>query len=727
MGICYQGKTLKEAIDERDKLTHETGRFYGVERLELAEEDPAKFTRFQLRLVSTCIAARETARWVAASPASMGTGELVFMMALPEGDCVAASLGLIGHVCCAPYIIRSMAELRFDDNPEIREGDIFGCNDSYYGAPHANDCYTMVPIFYEGELIAWSVGINHIADVGTMVTGMTANVSPNVFTDGWAYPPIKTGENFKQHKWWELLWQRRTRMGSMNVLDDKMRVTGAVTLHDKILGIVREFGVDYFRRGLREILERERMQMVETIRAQVVPGTYKQLLFRPVRYKGVAGKLFPASDRDWLLHYPMEMELTPGCKVHFDFEGASSEAAFQGNAREPCVRMALALAWFPMIVHSVAVNTAMDYLQDLNCPPGSMLNPRNPFAATNASIQYMAAYCVAFQSCLSRAFFSRGYMEEYLMIENTMNAAGLSGVLGDGTTWACADFSFVGASNNAATPYADAQVCLLAAVNPQSDLGEVEIWEAFKPTQLTLGKNTVPNLCVHGKFRGGLGVNLCELVYDPGQYLTISTLVGTPAETGIFALGQGGGYPGLGQFTYIVHDTNIRKLLEQGEPYPTNFLEVKQWLKEGKLKAGKVELYRGETPNIECKDGDLLIASALTTAAWGDPLDRDLSLVERDVHYGWLTPDVVSKIYGAVTDEGGRVKAKDSEGLRRKLRLKRKERAVAAKEWWKKEREQVLKKDFSEDVYNMYADSLKYEKFHREFTGMWQLPEDYHL
>lgn len=516
-------------------------------------------------------------------------------------------------------------------------------------------------------------------------------------------------------------------MGAMNILDDKMRVTGAVSLHDKILEIVREFGVEYFRRGLREILERERVQMVETTRNQVVPGTYKQLLFRPVRYKGVAGKLFPGSDRDWLLHYPAEVQITTGCKVAFDFEGASSEAAFQGNAREPCIRMALALTWFPMIIHSVTVNTAMEYLQDLNCPPGSMLNPTNPFAATSASIQYMAGYAVAFQSCLSRAFFSRGYMEEYLMVENTMNAAGLSGILGDGTTWAGADFSFVGAASNAATPYADGQTCLLAAVNPQSDLGEIEIWESFKPSQLTLGKKMVPNLCSHGKFRGGLGVNLCELVYDRGRYLTISTLVGMPTETGIFALGQGGGYPGLGQFTYILHDTNMKEILEQGEVYPTNFLEVKQWLEEGRLKAGSVELYPGETPNIECKDGDLFVGSALTTAAWGDPLDRDLSLVERDVHYGWLTSDVVSKIYGAVTDEDGKVKVKESEELRQKMRLKRKERAVDAKEWWKKEREQVLKRDFSEDVYSMYADSLKYERFHREFTGVWQLPEDYCL
>jgi acetone carboxylase alpha subunit len=112
---------------------------------------------------------------------------------------------------------------------------------------------------------------------------------------------------------------------------------------------------------------------------------------------------------------------------------------------------------------------------------------------------------------------------------------------------------------------------------------------------------------------------------------------------------------------------------------------------------------------------------------WGDVLERDLSLVERDVHYGWIIPDVARSIYGVVTDKDGKVKAKETEDLRQKMRLRRKERSIDAKDWWKKEREQVLRKDFSEDVYNMYADCLKYPKFRREFMGMWQLPEDYRL
>ena len=58
MGICYQGKTLSEIVDERERLHKETGYAYGLEKLDFVESDPAKFMRFQMRLVAGCINAR---------------------------------------------------------------------------------------------------------------------------------------------------------------------------------------------------------------------------------------------------------------------------------------------------------------------------------------------------------------------------------------------------------------------------------------------------------------------------------------------------------------------------------------------------------------------------------------------------------------------------------------------------------------------------------------------
>src|SRR4030042_5858565 len=109
MGICYQGKTLKEIVQDRERLFKESGYAYGLEKLDLVESDPAKFMRFQFRLVSACINARETAKMISANPMSMIQGELLFLLANAEGDVTAASYGLAGHFQSFPYILRSIA------------------------------------------------------------------------------------------------------------------------------------------------------------------------------------------------------------------------------------------------------------------------------------------------------------------------------------------------------------------------------------------------------------------------------------------------------------------------------------------------------------------------------------------------------------------------------------------------------------------------------------------
>ncbi|MFC2000609.1 hydantoinase B/oxoprolinase family protein [Chloroflexota bacterium] len=726
MGICHDGKTLKETVEEKERLHRETGYAYGLEGLELVESDPAKFMRFQLRLVAACINARETAKLISASPVAMLMGELLFMLANPGGDCVAASYGLAGHIMSFPFIVRSIAELDFEEDPGIKEGDIFGTNDSYYGAPHNADNYSWLPVFYKGELIAWAVGLNHITDVGGLQPGNLSMISPSVFTDGFTYPPTKTGENFKQHKWWDLHWKRRTRTEAFNILDDKMRVAGAISLHNKVLEIVEEFGVDYFRKGLKEIIERERRVLVERIKSQAVPGKYRYLHLNAVRYKGVVGRLFASSNRDWLIHDCGELHVLRDGSLFLDVEGLTSEGDFHCNAYESTVRMAASLGCWPMFAYTATLNTALTYMTHWNLPSGSMFNPQNPFAATVMSLIFPATLCFMFQNCLSYAYFARGFPEECLPGEGRGIGYGLAGVFADGFPWAGGDMCLITCVSSNALPYKDGEPAAFCTPNPATDQGETELAEFVQPTNLTLGKKLVPNYCGHGKFRGGLGIGMCQMIDKPGRSLTLAAMAATGAM-GRAGMGMCGGYPGPDDVVYFAHGTNIRELLGEGHTYPKDFAQLSEWIRDGRLKAESVEVYQGPSPNVECRDGDLFACATNGQGGWGDPLERDISLVERDVRYGWITPDVAAGVYGVMIDGGGRAKATESNDLRQKMHNRRKLSSVDARDWWANEREQVLRKGFCEDVYNMYADCLNYEKFRREFVGMWLLPQDFSL
>ncbi len=726
MGICHQDKTLKQIVDEREQLFQNTGHAFGLEKLDLVEEDPAKFMRFQMRLVAACINARETAKLISANPMSMVQGELLFMLAGPEGDVVSASYGLAGHIQCMPFIIKSIADLGFEDDPGIFEGDIFHCNDAMYGPPHNADNYTWLPVFHNGELVSWTVGLNHIVDVGGIQPGGLGTISTSVFTDGFTVPPTKTGAQFRQHKWWELHWKRRTRTELFNVLDDKMRAAGIVVLHDRIQEIIEEFGVDYYRQGLKEIIERERRVLVDRIKTMTVPGKYNYLHFDWVGYKGTLGRLWPASNRNWMLHKPAEVQIRGDGTIRTNLEGLASEGEFHCNAYEPAVRMLTSLGMWPMFAYTETINSSLLYMTDWNIPPGSMFNPQNPWAATVMGLGLVAGYIYAFTNTLSYAFFARGFLEETFPQDPSGIGYGISGVLRDGFQWAGGDMALLTCQAEGATPYHDGFPAAINSPNPATDMGEMEITEFLMPTQVNIGRKLIPDYCGHGKFRGGLGLGVLQMVNEPGIFLQIATF-GDTHGLGACATGRAGGYPTANNVVMYAHGTNMRELLASGNAYPTDFTEVSQWLQEGKLKAENVEVYNGSTPTIQMQDGDLYSTSAGSRGGWGDILERRYDLIEEDVKLGWMTPESVRSVYGAVVDSEGNIDVQASDDLREEMRNRRKERSIDARDWWEQERQTVLGKSWPEDVYSMFADNLKWEKSRTEFFGMWQLAEDYTL
>ena len=296
--------------------------------------------------------------------------------------------------------------------------------------------------------------------------------------------------------------------------------------------------------------------------------------------------------------------------------------------------------------------------------------------------------------------------------------------------WGFTYFSLAGADSTGARPYKDGETLCVSHLNPESDAGEDEEFEVYMPPFLLLGKTFLPDSCGYGKYRGGVGMQVVMLVVEPGKMVRQSAACGSSAYTTQGGSGSSGGYPGLVGWNMAFHDTNMRQLIEAGEGYPSTLAEIQSWIREGKLKVGETEIWGGDVAPTSYKDGDLHVFIAGSQGGWGDPLDRDLGLVEKDLNEGWVSPEANRAVYGAIAKRVGREWKVDREATakaQQEMRRKRKERAISAKEWWAEQRQRVLNNDFSQPVCNLYGDVLKYEKFRRQFIGTWQLPEDYAL
>lgn len=75
---------------------------------------------------------------------------------------------------------------------DIRDGDVFISNDPYVGGvSHTNDVVVTMPVFFDGELVAWTANKGHWMDVGGMRPGSTTPDATELFQEGLILPEIR--------------------------------------------------------------------------------------------------------------------------------------------------------------------------------------------------------------------------------------------------------------------------------------------------------------------------------------------------------------------------------------------------------------------------------------------------------------------------------------------------------------------------------------------------------
>lgn len=718
--------TLKELIAKRDELTKSTGHYYGIKELSLLKSDPVKFERFYSRLHAGVLAAQEVAKYVTASPGSREMGESLWTLTTPEGDTLAISLGFTGHLNSSKVAIRYMAEKNFDENPGINDGDVFVTDDGETaGAPHPGDTYTYVPVVIDGEVIAWAMAVNHIMEAGAPVAGSWPGFAVDTFMDGFVVPPIKTGENLRQFTWWEEMWNRRTRAGTLNNLDDKMRLAGCAMIHKTVHEIVEEFGLDYYKQAIREIMEESRLQVLENIKNTMVPGRYTSASFRAVKNKGLQ-KLWPHADKDSLIHIRQKLEVGDDGGIEADFEGTSRWDYHAFNGYPGGADVAFYLGMINQFSHNTKPTGAITYVAKANYPEGSIYNPDTPFASfSNIWAQAMSMNALGFNA-INRAFFARGFLEEAFTADGNWEGIQGAGVLEDGTPYGYTNFESVGGAAMGAFNFRDGQPVAWAEWTQLPNIGNAEEFEYLIPPLYYIGRKLLPNFAGHGKYRGGIGDSSVHWIKNPGKMLGISRGGSQTSATSFVSLGMNGGYPAPSAFHISVRKTNTNELVKDQIALPRDSSEIMEYKEKGILQAEEYDVWKFDMPELSFVDGDILADAAGASGGWGDPLERDPHAVLEDVKYGWVEREFSQQLHGVVLKKDDSknlvVDIEATEKLRNRLYEERKQIAKPFSEWWKEERERVINKDMISPVLDMYDSSLSFEGFQKEFNEFWQLP-----
>ena len=332
----------------------------------------------------------------------------------------------------------------------------------------------------------------------------------------------------------------------MNILDDKMRLAGCAMIHETTHKLIEEFGLDYYKRAIREVIEESRGMVVNNMKSTMVPGTYNGCAFRLVKYKGLQN-VWAHADKNTLIHVRGSVE--PNEKgIKIDAEGSSKWGYHSYNATPGGTDCAIFLGMINSFSHNTKVTAGIELAVQRNYPKGSIYNPDNEFTSnSNLWAQTVALNSIGF-GAVSRGMFSRGYLEEAFTIDGNWGAFQGQGTTEDGTAYGFTNFEWLGGTGRGAWCYKDGEPLVWAAWSQMATIGDAEEFESTIPALFYLGRKLLPGFFGYGKYRGGPGNSAVHWCVEPGKHLALSRPNGGLSCTPSVGLGVSGAYPGPGSF-----------------------------------------------------------------------------------------------------------------------------------------------------------------------------------
>lgn len=161
--------------------------------------------------------------------------------------------------------MKAVAEYFGDD---IHEGDVIYHNDPVVMGSHILDCCMYKPVFYQGELVFWTVCKGHVTDIGGPVPAGYNPDAKEIYAEGLRIPPIK-------------LWDKGVkRIDVINLLHSNMRSRrnqegdlnaqyGACAVGERnMIALLDKYGVDTVRaaiEALKDMADNHMRSLIESI------------------------------------------------------------------------------------------------------------------------------------------------------------------------------------------------------------------------------------------------------------------------------------------------------------------------------------------------------------------------------------------------------------------------------------------------------------------------------
>ncbi len=147
-----------------------------------------------------------------------------------------------------------------DFPPEtMKPGDVFLMNDTYLtegSIGHLPDLCRTVPVFHDGEVVAYIQAFGHHDDVGGRVPGSMPGTAATVFEEGIAIPPVKIYSEGVRNDAVFTIIRRNTRVPEMLSADLDSEVQACLMGARRMAGLFERFGREQVEACFQAILDK---------------------------------------------------------------------------------------------------------------------------------------------------------------------------------------------------------------------------------------------------------------------------------------------------------------------------------------------------------------------------------------------------------------------------------------------------------------------------------------
>jgi len=513
-----------------------------------------------------------------------------------RGELIASSMGVTVHLgaleLCAKAVINY-----FGING-LSPGDVLIHNNPFPGGTHLPDVDILLPIFYQGKLMAFAVARGHHGDIGGMHAGSFAGDTTSIFQEGVRIPPSKLYDSGKLNEGFKNLLLANVRVPTFTWGDLQAQVAGCYVGEKRILEMFEKYGPDMIYDTMEWSMDYSEQLMRAEIE-KIPDGVY---CFADYLDNDGIDK-----NKEIKIHVKVIIE---GDHITFDFTHSDPQVRGPANCVLGVVSSATYCALFNVTDPSIPKNHGCYRPVTIVAPEGLVINAKYPSPVVSGNTETSSRIIDTIIGALARVIPGKVTASDSGTATAHI-AGGIDPRTGEYYAW------YLGADPCAwgARATKDGFTCAGGPrIGGHVSQIPMEVFETRYPFFVE-EYSFVTDSGGPGRFRGGLsGVTVIHPVDHDCE------IGGCNDRAMIPPYGLFGGMPGLHGENKIIHRDGSTTLIDR---------------------AG------GEIASA----GERIIFRAPGGGGYGDPLDRDLEHLQRDIINGYVSLESGRRDYGAVIDE----------------------------------------------------------------------------